>query len=90
MCYLGNIQVYSKSEADHNNHVIEVLRPLRQEKLFFKKSKCHFNQSLVMFLGHVLGTEGLSKQQAKVAAVMEWPPPSTKVELQSFPGLPNY
>jgi hypothetical protein len=29
-------------------------------------------------------------QQDKVAAVMEWPTPSTKVELQSFLGLANY
>jgi hypothetical protein len=55
-----------------------------------KKSKCHFNKSLVMFLGHVISAEGLSMQQDKVAAVMEWPTPSTKVELQSFLGLANY
>jgi hypothetical protein len=29
-------------------------------------------------------------QQDKVAAVMEWPTPRTKVELQSFLGLANY
>jgi hypothetical protein len=29
-------------------------------------------------------------QQDKVAAVMEWPTPNTKVELQSFLGLANY
>jgi hypothetical protein len=29
-------------------------------------------------------------QQGKVAAIMEWPTPSTKVELQSFLGLANY
>jgi hypothetical protein len=29
-------------------------------------------------------------QQDKVAAVMEWPTSSTKVELQSFLGLANY
>jgi hypothetical protein len=30
-----------------------------------------------MFLGHVIGAEGLSMQQDKVAAVMEWPTLST-------------
>jgi Reverse transcriptase (RNA-dependent DNA polymerase) len=46
MCYLDDILVYSKSEAYHKDHVTEVLRRLRQEKLLCKKSKCHFNQSL--------------------------------------------
>jgi Reverse transcriptase (RNA-dependent DNA polymerase) len=44
MCYLDDILVYSKSEADHKDHVTEVLRRLPQEKLFCKKSKCHFNR----------------------------------------------
>jgi RNase H-like domain found in reverse transcriptase/Integrase zinc binding domain len=70
--------------------VTEVLSHLRQEKLFCKKSKCNFNQSLVRFFGHVIGAEGLSMQQDEVAAVMEWPTPRTKVELQSFLGLANY
>jgi hypothetical protein len=90
MCYLDDILVYSRSEADHKDHVTEVLRRLRQEKLFCKKFKCHFNQSLVRFLCHVVGAESLSMQQDKVAAVMEWTTPSTKVELQSFLGLDNY
>jgi Reverse transcriptase (RNA-dependent DNA polymerase) len=38
MCYLDDIFVYSKSEADYKDHVIEVLRRLRQEKLFFESS----------------------------------------------------
>jgi RNase H-like domain found in reverse transcriptase len=88
--YLEDIVVCSKSEADHKNHVTKVLRRLQQEKLFCKKSKCHFNQSLGRFLDHVIGAEGLSMQQNKVAAAMEWPTPSTKVELQSFLGLDNY
>jgi Reverse transcriptase (RNA-dependent DNA polymerase) len=70
MCYLDDIIVYSKSEADHKDHVTEVLRRLSQEKLFCKMSKCHFNQSLVRFLRHVIGGEGVSMQQDKVAAVI--------------------
>jgi Reverse transcriptase (RNA-dependent DNA polymerase) len=44
MCYLDDILVYNTSEADHRGHETEVLRRLRQEKLFCKKSKFHFNQ----------------------------------------------
>jgi Reverse transcriptase (RNA-dependent DNA polymerase) len=54
MCYLDDILVYSRSELDHREHVTEFLRRLRQEKLFCKMSKCHFNRKKVKFLGHVV------------------------------------
>jgi hypothetical protein len=38
MCYLDDILVYSKDPAEHKQHVQEVLRRLRQEKLFCKRS----------------------------------------------------
>jgi Reverse transcriptase (RNA-dependent DNA polymerase) len=55
MCYLDVILVYSKDPADHKQHVQEVLRRLRQETLFCKRSKCHFNRQEVNFLGHDVG-----------------------------------
>jgi Reverse transcriptase (RNA-dependent DNA polymerase) len=82
MCYLDDILVYRKSEADHQEHVTEVLRRLRKEKLFCKRSKFHFNRKQVKFLGHVVSSEGVAIQFDKVAAVTDWPTPSTKVELQ--------
>jgi Reverse transcriptase (RNA-dependent DNA polymerase) len=90
MCYLDEILVYSRSESDHREHVTEVLRRLQQEKLFCKMSKCHFNRKRVKLLGQVVSAEGVAMQSDKVAAVIEWPTPSCKVELQAFVGLANY
>jgi Reverse transcriptase (RNA-dependent DNA polymerase) len=90
MCYLDDILIYSKSSADHRQHFQEVLRCLRQEKLFCKRSKCHFHRQEVKFLGHVVGPDGVAMQVDKVAAIPEWPTPSCKVELQAFLGLANY
>jgi predicted aspartyl protease/transposase InsO family protein len=90
MCYLDDILVYSKTATDHQQHVKEVLQRLRDEKLFCKRSKCHFSQQQVKFLGHVVSDKGISMQQDKVGAVRDWPTPSTKVELQAFLGLANY
>jgi Reverse transcriptase (RNA-dependent DNA polymerase) len=90
ICYLDDILVYSRNEIDHREHVTEVLRQPRQEKLFCRMSKCHFNRKKVKFLGHVVSAEGVAMQSEKVAAVMEWPTPSCKVELQAFLGLASY
>jgi Reverse transcriptase (RNA-dependent DNA polymerase) len=90
ICYLDDILVYSMSEANHQEHVTEVLRRLLKEKLFCKRSKCHFNRKQVKFLGHVVSSEGVAMQSDEVAAVMDWPTPSTNVELQAFLGLSKY
>jgi Reverse transcriptase (RNA-dependent DNA polymerase) len=73
MCYLDDILVYSKDPADHKQHFQEVLRRLRQEKLFFKRCKFHFNRQEVKFLGHVVGPRGVAMQPDKVAAIQDWP-----------------
>jgi hypothetical protein len=90
MCCLDDILVYSKSPAGHNQHVHEVLLRLRREKLFCKRSKCHFNQQEVKFLEHVGGPGGVAMQTDKVAAIQDWSIPSCKVELQAFLGLANH
>jgi RNase H-like domain found in reverse transcriptase len=76
--------------ADHKQHIHEVLRRLRQKKLFCKRSKCHFNRQEVKFLGYVVSTDGVPMQTDKVTAIQEWPTPSCKVELQAILGLANY
>jgi hypothetical protein len=90
MCYLDDILVYSKNLVDHKQHIQEVLRRLRQEKLFCKRYMCHFNRQEVKFLGHVVGPRGVAMQPDKVAAIQDWPTLSCKVELQAFLGLANY
>jgi Reverse transcriptase (RNA-dependent DNA polymerase) len=71
MCYLDDILVYSKTASDHQQHVKEVLQRLRDEKLFCKRSKCHFSQQQVKFLGHVVSEQGIAMQQDKVGSVRE-------------------
>jgi hypothetical protein len=38
--YLNDILVYSKSKRDHITHLRQVLKTLRQHKLYAKMSKC--------------------------------------------------
>jgi hypothetical protein len=49
-------------------------------------SICHFNRKKVKFLGHVVSAEGVAMQSDNVAAVMDWPTPSCKVELHPMAG----
>ncbi|MCF8701934.1 hypothetical protein L3054_11165, partial [Corynebacterium sp. MC-10] len=88
--FIDDILVYSKTEADHVNHLRIVLQKLREEKLYAKFSKCEFWLDSVVFLGHVVSKEGIRVDPAKVEAVRGWTRPTSATEIRSFLGLAGY
>jgi hypothetical protein len=58
--------------------------------LYAKFSKCEFWIKEVSFLGHVVSPEGIAVDPGKVKEVLEWKPPTTVFEIQSFLGLAGY
>ncbi|KAK3541689.1 hypothetical protein QTP86_000757 [Hemibagrus guttatus] len=90
LVYIDDILIYSRSLAEHRQHVREVLQRLREYQLFLKAEKCAFHQSSVHFLGYILDRSGVRMDERKVAAVRDWPPPTTIKELQRFLGFANF
>ncbi|KAK3529708.1 hypothetical protein QTP70_034700 [Hemibagrus guttatus] len=88
--YIDDILIYSRSMADHQRHVAEVLHRLRDYNLFLKAEKCLFHQPTVQFLGYVIDHSGVRMDEKKVTAVQDWPTPTTVKELQRFLGFANF
>ena len=88
--YFDDILIYSKTEEDHVFHLRQVMRILRQEKLYINLKKYSFMTSAIMFLGFVVSAKGLEVDPDKVKAIVEWPIPSTLQELRSFHGLSTF
>ncbi|KAK3570829.1 hypothetical protein QTP86_027643 [Hemibagrus guttatus] len=55
-----------------------------------KAEKCAFHQSSVHFLGYIIDRSGVRMDERKVAAVRDWPLPTTIKELQRFLGFANF
>ncbi|KAL0544913.1 hypothetical protein IC582_020043 [Cucumis melo] len=85
--FIDDILIYSKTEAEHEEHLRIVLQTLRDNKLYAKFSKCEFWLKQVSFLGHVVSKAGVSVDPAKIEAVTGWTRPSTVSEVRSFLGL---
>ncbi|KAA0056808.1 ty3-gypsy retrotransposon protein [Cucumis melo var. makuwa] len=85
--FIDDILIYSKTEAEHEEHLHQVLETLRANKLYSKFSKCEFWLKKVSFLGHVVSSEGVSVDPANIEAITSWPRPSTVSEIRSFLGL---
>ncbi|KAL0539586.1 hypothetical protein IC582_023802 [Cucumis melo] len=88
--FIDDILIYSKTEAEHEEHLRLALQTLRDNKLYAKFSKCEFWLKQVSFLGHVVSKAGVSVDPAKIEAVTGWTRPSTVSEVRSFLGLAGY
>jgi len=82
--FIDDILIYSKSREGHADHLRIVLQTLADHQLYAKLKKCDFWMEKVHFLGHVISTEGVSVDPAKIAAIVEWPKPTNITEVRSF------
>ncbi|GKA12840.1 putative reverse transcriptase domain-containing protein [Tanacetum coccineum] len=67
--FIDDILIYSRNEEEHANHLRIILELLRKEKLYAKFSKCDFWIHIVQFLGHLIDSQGLHVDPAKIKVV---------------------
>ena len=87
---IDDILIYSDNMEDHVKHIREVLRCLRQHKLFAKLKKCEFHSDSVEYLRYFLSPNGLTMSQDKVIIICDWPEPRKVKDIQFFLGFANF
>nr|GFC10293.1 retrotransposon protein, putative, Ty3-gypsy subclass [Tanacetum cinerariifolium] len=75
---------------EHEEHLKTILELLKREQLYAKFSKCDFWLESVQFLRHVINSEGVHVDPAKIAAIKNWATPTTPTEVRQFLGLAGY
>lgn len=60
LVFFDDILVYSKTWEGHLWHLRMVLNLLRKHHLYAKRTKCHFGQLKVEYLGYIISYEGVS------------------------------
>ncbi|GJZ70713.1 putative reverse transcriptase domain-containing protein [Tanacetum coccineum] len=88
--FIDDILIYFRNKEEHTNHLRIILELLKKEKLYAKFSKCDFWISIVQFLGHVINSQGIYVDPAKIEAVKNWASPTTPTEVRQFLGLAGY
>ena len=59
LVFFDDILIYSKTWEEHLRHLDEVLRILKEQSLFAKMYKCEFGMQEILYLGHVISTDGV-------------------------------
>ncbi|GJV73753.1 putative reverse transcriptase domain-containing protein [Tanacetum coccineum] len=97
----SHIEVEDKSEKkrledvpinkqEHEEHLKLILELLKKEELYAKFSKCEFWIPKVQFLGHVIDSEGIHVDPAKIESIKDWASPKSPTEIRQFLGLAGY
>ncbi|GKD06025.1 reverse transcriptase domain-containing protein, partial [Tanacetum coccineum] len=88
--FIDDILIYSRNKEEHAYHLRIILELLKKEKLYAKFSKCDFWISIVQFLKHVIDSQEIHVDPAKIEAVKDWASPTTPTEIRQFLGLASY
>ncbi|GKD71813.1 putative reverse transcriptase domain-containing protein, partial [Tanacetum coccineum] len=88
--FIDDILIYSKSRKQHEGYLKLILKLLKEEELYAKFSKSEFWLSKVQFLGHVIDSEGIHIDPAKIESIKDWASPKTPTEIRQFLGLAGY
>ncbi|GKB90476.1 putative reverse transcriptase domain-containing protein [Tanacetum coccineum] len=67
--FIDDILIYSRNKEEYANYLRIILELLKKEKLYAKFSKCDFWIRIVQFLGHLIDSQGLHVDPAKIEAV---------------------
>lgn len=89
LVYLDDFIVKSTTFEQHFRDLRQVLEKLFEARFKLKLRKCSFAQATLTYLGHVISGEGITPDPDKVRAIVEFPKPTTRKELQRFLGLCN-
>ncbi|GJS65962.1 putative reverse transcriptase domain-containing protein [Tanacetum coccineum] len=85
--FIYDILIYSKNKQEHEEHLKLILELLKKEELYAKFSKCEFWIPKVQFLGHVIDSEGIHVDPAKIESIKDWTSPKSPTEIHQFLGL---
>ncbi|GKA80177.1 putative reverse transcriptase domain-containing protein [Tanacetum coccineum] len=85
--FIDDILIYSKNKKKHEEQLKAIQELLKKEELYAKFSKCEFWLPKVQFLGHVIDSQGIYVDSAKIKSIKDWASPKTPTEIHQFLGV---
>ena len=71
-------------------HLEVVLTIIADQYLYVKLSKCEFGMTELLYLGHVIGKDGVKVHMEKIQGILDWPSPKNATGLRGIIGICTY
>ncbi|GJW71512.1 putative reverse transcriptase domain-containing protein, partial [Tanacetum coccineum] len=88
--FIDDILIYSKNKQEYEEHLTLILELLKKEEFYAKIFKCEFWIPKVQFLDHMIDSEGIHVDPAKIESIKDWASPKSPTEIHQFLGLDGY
>ena len=75
LVYMDDVIVFSKTPAEHIEHLRIVFQKLQGVGLKLSLKKCSLFKKEVRHLGHIVSASGLETDPKKIEAITKWPTP---------------
>jgi hypothetical protein len=71
LIYMDDFLIYSETEEEHTQKVLEVLQRLKENNLAIAPDKCVWHASRVEFLGYIISSERIEMALDKIDTILE-------------------
>lgn len=84
LIYLDDLIVFGRNLTVHNKNLQDIFERLRAVNLKLNPAKCDFLRKEILYLGHVISSEGIMPDPAKISTVQNYPRPTNTDEVKRF------
>ncbi|CAM1324579.1 Uncharacterised protein r2_g3332 [Pycnogonum litorale] len=88
--YLDDLLIASPDSETHVHHLLSLFSCLKEHGISINVSKCLLGVPELEFLGHHVNKHGIRPLHTKVEAILDFPIPASRRQLQRFLGLINF
>lgn len=85
-----NIWLWSDNMTTHLKDLDHLLTTLEKSGITLRQQKCSFAVPRINVFGHIVSSNGIQPDEAKISAITTAPRPKCAAEVRSFLGLTNY
>ena len=67
--FFDDILSYNRTWEEHLQHIETILHILEEQQFYAMLSKCEFGPTEMLYLGHIIGVDGVSVHEEKICAI---------------------
>jgi hypothetical protein len=90
LVFFDDIMIYKRTWEEHLNHVDEILTIMKEPLHFSKEEKCEFGLTTILYLGHLIGVEGVKVHQENIQTILYCPTPRSLTYMRGFFRICSY